>query len=355
MMTVREIASFLDGDVVGNAALEIAGVAKIEEAKAGDLSFLSNPKYEKFLESTKASAVIISRSLDISKHPKLPPSVIQVEDPYTSFVIMIQKFSPPPALIPPGVHPTAVVDPSAKIGKNCAIGAYVAIGRQCLVGENTTIHPGTVVGDGVHIGNDCLIYSNVSIRESCLIGNRVIVQPGAVIGGDGFGFAPKKDGTYQKIPQLGIVVIEDDVEIGSNTCIDRAVMGETRIRRGTKLDNLVQIAHNVAVGENTVIAAISGIAGSTKIGDNVMIAGGVSITGHVTVADKISIAGGAGVSKSLTKKGESYFGYPAKEVGRARRIEGALRQLPELLFTIREMQHTIELLEKKIEELKGQK
>ena len=354
-MTVREIASFLDGDVVGNAALEIAGVAKIEEAKAGDLTFLSNPKYEKFLEYTKASAVIINRSLDISKHPKLPLSIIRVEDPYASFVIMIQKFSPPPALIPQGVNPTAVVDPSAKVGKNCAIGAYVVIGKQCVIGENTTILPGTVIGDGAHIGSDCLIYSNVSIRESCMVGNRVIIQPGAVIGGDGFGFAPRKDGSYQKIPQLGIVVLEDDVEIGSNTCIDRAVMGETRIRRGTKLDNLVQIAHNVTVGENTVIAANAGIAGSTKVGNNVMIAGSAAITGHITIADRVKIGGHAGVSKSLTTEGESYFGYPAKEMKRAARIEGALRQLPELLFTIREMENRIQLLEKRIKEFESRK
>jgi UDP-3-O-[3-hydroxymyristoyl] glucosamine N-acyltransferase len=195
----------------------------------------------------------------------------------------------------------------------------------------------------------------VSIRESCLIGSRVIIQPGAVIGGDGFGFAPKKDGSYQKIPQLGIVVIEDDVEVGSNACIDRATMGETRIKRGTKLDNLVQIAHNVTVGENTVLAANVGVAGSSKIGNNVMVGGGASITGHVTVADRISIAGGAGVSKSLTKVGETYFGYPAKEAGKARRIEGALRQLPELLFTIREMESRIQMLEKKIQELDGRK
>ena len=167
----------------------------------------------------------------------------------------------------------------------------MVIGKQCEVGDDTTILPCTVLGYGVHLGNSCLIYSNVSIRESCVIGNRVIIQPGAVIGGDGFGFAPRKDGSYQKIPQLGIVVIEDDVEIGSNTCIDRATMGETRIKRGTKLDNLVQIAHNVTVGEDTVIAANVGIAGSTKIGNNVMIGGGASITGHITVADKISIAG----------------------------------------------------------------
>ncbi|HTY12307.1 MAG TPA: UDP-3-O-(3-hydroxymyristoyl)glucosamine N-acyltransferase [Bacteroidota bacterium] len=354
-MTVREIASFLDGDVVGDASLEIAGIAKIEEAKAGDLTFLSNPKYEKFLGLTSASAVIVNRTLDLSASKKLPPSVIQVNDAYASFVVAIQRFSPPPALIPPGIHPTAVIDPSANIGSNCSIGAHVVIGRRCKVGNNSTILPGTVLGDDVRTGDDCLFYSNVSVRESCVIGNRVILQPGVVIGGDGFGFAPRKDGTYQKIPQLGIVVLEDDVEIGANTCVDRATMGETRIKRGTKLDNLVQIAHNVTVGENTVIAANAGVAGSTKIGNNVMIGGNAAVTGHITVADKVSIAGHAGVSKSVTKEGESLFGYPAKEVGRARRIEGALRQLPELLFTIREMENRIKVLEEQLKILAGQK
>jgi len=352
-MTVREIASLLDGDIVGNASLEIVGIAKIEEAKAGDLTFLANPKYEKFLESTAASAVIVSRSLDLARYQKLPPSLIQVDDAYASFVIVIEHFSPRPVLIPQGIHPTSIVDPTAKIGTNCAIGAYVVIGKKCVIGDGTTVHPGVVIGEGVHMGTGCLVYSNVSIRESCLIGDRVIIQPDAVIGGDGFGFAPRKDGSYKKIPQLGIVVIEDDVEVGSNTCIDRATMGETRIKRGTKLDNLVQVAHNVTVGEDVVMAANAGVAGSSKIGNNVMVGGGVSITGHVIVADKISIAGGAGVSKSLTKEGETYFGYPAKEAGKARRMEGALRQLPDLLPTIRDLENRILELEKKIREMES--
>ncbi|HTR81839.1 MAG TPA: UDP-3-O-(3-hydroxymyristoyl)glucosamine N-acyltransferase [Bacteroidota bacterium] len=354
-MTVREIAALLDGDIVGNADEKILGIAKIEDAKAGDLTFISNPKYEKFLESTSASAVIVSRSMDVASSKKLPASVIQVADPYASFIIVLQEFSPRSALIPPGIHPTAVIDPTAVIGSNCSIGAHVVVGAQCVVGGHTTILPGTVIGHGVKIGEQCLIYSNVSIRESCVVGNRVIIQPGAVIGSDGFGFAPKKDGSYQKIPQLGNVVIEDDVEIGANTCVDRATMGETRIKRGTKLDNLIQIAHNVTVGEDVVIAANVGIAGSTKVGNKVMIGGNAAITGHITIADRVSIAGHAGVSKSLTIEGGTYFGYPAKEASRARRIEGALRQLPELLLTIRELEDRIQSIEKKIHELKGQK
>ena len=350
-MTVREIASLLDGDVVGDAALAIAGIAKIEEAKAGELTFLSNPKYEKFLESTAASAIIVARTLDLSRFPNRRAAAIQVADPYASFVVALQHFAPPPALIPPGIHPTAVIDASAILGADIAIGAHVVVGQSCRIGNHTTILPGTVVGNGAQIGDNCIIYSNVSIREACIIGHRVIIQPGAVIGGDGFGFAPKRDGSYQKIPQLGIVVLEDDVEVGANTCIDRSTMGETRIKRGTKLDNLVQIAHNVTIGEDVVIAANAGVAGSAKVGNRVMIGGNASIVGHVTIADKISIAGNAGVSKSLTKEGETYFGLPAKEIGKARRIEGALRQLPDLLVTIRELENRITSLEKKIEEL----
>lgn len=352
-MTVREIASLLEGDIVGNAELEIVRVAKIEEAKTGDLTFLSNPKYEKYLESTAASAIIVARALDLSRHRNIASSLIRVTDPYASFVVAIERLNPPPPQIPKGIHPTAIVHSSASIGSGCSIGAYVAIGEKCLIGEDVTVHPGTVIGNGVQIGDGCLIYSNVSIRESCIVGRRVIVQPGAVIGSDGFGFAPKKDGSFQKIPQLGIVVIEDDVEVGANTCIDRATMGETRVMRGTKLDNLIQIAHNVSVGTNVAIAGQAGIAGSTKVGNNVLIGGNAAITGHVTVANRVSIAGHSGVSKSLTKEGETYLGYPAKEAAKARRMEGALRQLPDLLLTIREMGNRIQALEKALQELKS--
>jgi len=354
MMTIREIAAILDGDIIGNEEIEITGLAKIEESKAGELTFLSNPKYEKFLETTAASAVIVSRSLSIPDIKKIKSSLIRVADAYAAFVIVLQKFSPQPALLPPGIHPTAVVDPSAIIGKNCSLGAYVVVGAKCTIGDNAVVLPGTILGNSVRIGNDCLIYSNVTIRESCVVGHRVIIQPGAVIGSDGFGFAPRKDGSYQKIPQLGIVVLGDDVEIGANTCIDRSTMGETRIGRGTKLDNLIQIAHNVTVGEDVVIAANAGIAGSTKVGNSVMIGGSAAIGGHITIANKVSIAGHSGVTKSLTTEGATYFGYPAKEAGRAKRIEGALRQLPELLLTIREMETRIRTLEKKIEELNNQ-
>ncbi|MCX6137392.1 MAG: UDP-3-O-(3-hydroxymyristoyl)glucosamine N-acyltransferase [Ignavibacteriales bacterium] len=350
-MTVEQIATFLDGEVIGDGSVLITGLAKVEEARSGDLAFIANPKYEKYLGVTHASAVIVGKAAAIEGIEKLPPALIRVDDPYTSFVIALEWLNPQPELIAPGIHPTAVIAPSVSLGEQCGIGAHVVIGEGCRIGAQTKILANTVLGSNVTVGDGCLIYPNVTIREECIIGSRVVLQPGVVIGSDGFGFAPKKDGTYRKIPQRGIVVVEDDVEIQANTCIDRATMGETRIRRGTKLDNLVQIAHNVVVGEDTVIAAQSGIAGSTKIGKHVVIAGNVGIVGHLSIADRVVIAGQSGIAKSITKEGETYFGYPAKEMSRARRIEGALRQLPEVLVEIRRMEQEIQRLKDAVEQL----
>lgn len=348
MITVRHIAQLLEGEIVGNAALEITGLAKIEEAKSGSLSFIANPKYEKFLETTEASCVLLSRTIDLTKFSKLPPAIITLDDPYSSFVVAIDTFNPKKKDVASGIHPTAVIPSNTTIGENPSIGAYVVMGENCSVGNNITLHPHVVVGRDVKIGNDCTFYSHSTIREECVIGNRVIIQPGAVIGGDGFGFAPKKNKSYQKIPQLGIVVIEDDVEIQANTCIDRATLGDTRIKRGTKLDNLVQIAHNVVIGEDTVIAGLSGVAGSTKVGNRNMVGGGVSITGHVFTADDVKVEGGTVATKMLNKEGQAYAGYPAKEAMKWRRMEAATRQLIELLAEIQEMQKTIKKLEEEI-------
>jgi UDP-3-O-[3-hydroxymyristoyl] glucosamine N-acyltransferase len=352
MITVKHIAAMLEGDVVGDDSIQISGVAKIEEAKAGMLSFIANPKYEKYIETTTASAVLVSRNFDHTKYSKLPPAVIKLDDPYSSFVVAIGNFIQRKKDIEPGIHPTAVIHPSATIGVNCSIGAYTVIGERVEIGDSVKIFPHVVIGNDVKVGENCLFYPQVTIREECIIGNRVIIQSGAVIGGDGFGFAPKRDKTYQKIPQLGIVVLEDDVEIQSNVCIDRATLGETRIHRGTKIDNLVQIAHNVSVGEDTVIAAQAGIAGSTKIGNRNMIAGNVAITGHIFTADEVKIGGHSGVSKNLDVPGETYIGYPAKEARKWRRIEGATRQLLDLLVEVREMQKKIQNLEDELTKLK---
>lgn len=352
MITVKDIASLLEGGVVGDGSIQISGVAKIEEAKQGMLSFIANPKYEKFLESTEASAVLVNNSIDVTKYAKLPPALIKLADPYSSFVIAIEKFLPKKKDIETGIHSTAVVHPTAKVGKNCSIGAYVVVGEGATIGDNVVLHPHTVIGRDVKIGNDCKIYPNVTIREECILGNRVIIQPGAVIGGDGFGFAPKQDKSYRKIPQLGNVVIEDDVEIQANACVDRATLGETRIKRGAKIDNMVQVAHNVVVGEDTVIAGGTMIAGSTKIGNRNMIGGNVSITGHIFTSDDVKIGGHSGIPGQLDTPGETYMGYPAKEARKWRRQEGAIRQLPELLADIRELQKQMQALKDEIERLK---
>lgn len=337
----------LDGDVVGNPDLGITGVGKIEEAKAGDLAFLSNPKYEKFLGETGASVVLVSRTLDLSKYPVLPPALITVADPYSSFVVLISKFQPAVKQIDSGIHPTAVIHPSSTIGEGASIGPYVVIGEGCVIGRNAQIFPHVVIGNFVKIGDDVKMYQHCSIREQCVIGHRVILQPGAVIGSDGFGFAPLRDGSYQKIPQLGIVILEDDVEIQANACVDRAVMGETVIRRGTKIDNLVQIAHNVAVGEDTVIAGMTAVAGSTKIGSRVMIGGHVALAGHISIADKTKIAGWSALAKSVTKENTVLMGAPAKEPMRTKRIEAVQRNLPELLARVEALEKKIADLEKK--------
>jgi UDP-3-O-[3-hydroxymyristoyl] glucosamine N-acyltransferase len=229
---------------------------------------------------------------------------------------------------------------------SAAVGAHVTVGERSVIAEGAALHSGTVIGDDVRIGKGSLIYANVTVREGCTIGDRVIIHSGTVIGSDGFGFAPKEDGTYEKIPQRGTVIIEDDVEIGANCAIDRATIGATIIRRGAKLDNLIQVAHNVVIGENTVIAAQTGISGSTKVGKHCAIAGQVGLTGHIEIADNTTIGAQSGVPKSITKSGKIYFGYPARELGQTLKIEAALGQLPELLHEIRKMQKKIEELDK---------
>ncbi len=344
-MTVHEIAGMLQGEVVGDGNVEICRVAKIEEAGEGDLTFLANPKYEKYLRQTKASAVLVSRELDLQSYRGDDvPSFIRVRDPYVGFLLTLKKLTPTIDPFPTGIHPSAIVSPSARLGANVGIGPLVSIGDGVEIGENTKIAAGCVIARDARIGGDCLFYPNVTIYHQCRVGDRVIVHSGTVIGSDGFGQAPQPDGTYEKIPQLGIVVVEDDVEIGANCTIDRATLGETLIRRGVKLDNLIHIAHNVVVGENTVMAAQVGVSGSTKIGKNSIIAGQVGIVGHIEIAERSVILAQSGVSKSLTKPGKTYFGYPAKEQRKAQRIEVALRRLPEMMQELEDLKKRVETL-----------
>lgn len=345
---LNEIAAMLRGELLGNGEMTISRTAKIQEAECGDITFLANPKYEKHLQTTKASAVIVSKTLGAAKTQRTDIAYIKVDDPYLSFLHVLKLFAPSIPVLPIGVHPTAVIAPTATLGDDVAIGACTVIGERCRIGKNTTIAHGTVLGDEVEVGDNTLIYPNVTIRERCKVGNRVIVHSGTVIGSDGFGFAPKPDGTYEKIPQLGIVVVEDDVEIGANCTVDRATMGETIIKQGAKLDNLIQIAHNVVIGENSVIVAQAGISGSTTLGKNCVIAGQVGLIGHLEIADRTTIMAQSGVNKSIKEPGKAYFGSPAKEHSVAFRQEVAVRQLPELLTTVRELQKRIEKLEEEI-------
>lgn len=347
-MKILDIATLVQGEVEGDASIEIDRVAKIEEAARGDLSFLANPKYEKHLPTTNASAVLVSRKLDTQKYLRPSIAFIKVPDPYLAFLQVLRCFAPTSDSFPSGIHPTAVVFPDVHLGTNVCLGAHVVIDKGAIVGDNTKISHGCVIGEKVRIGSDCRIYPNVTVYHECRIGNRVTIHSSTVVGSDGFGFAPKPDGTYEKIPQIGIVVIEDEVEIGSNCSIDRATMGETIICRGAKLDNLIQIAHNVVIGENTVIAAQAGISGSTKIGKNVMIGGQAGFVGHIEIADRSIIMAQAGVSRSFTAPGKVYSDYPAMEHSRALRMEASLRSLPELMREFTDLKRLVDQLLEKI-------
>jgi UDP-3-O-[3-hydroxymyristoyl] glucosamine N-acyltransferase len=352
-MNLTEMAALLRADVEGDGEVEITAVARIEQAGKGDLTFLSNPRYNRFVETTGASAVIVARNFDASQFAfrQDPPALVRVDDPYMSFLRVMTKFAPPQDPVPPGIHPTAVVAQTASLGKDVRIGAFTIIGENTVLGNLSAIGNGCVIGEDVSVGERSIIYHNVTIREGCRIGARVILHPGVTIGSDGFGFAPTADGSYEKIPQLGVVVVEDDVEIGANCTVDRATLGETRIKRGAKLDNLIQVAHNVVIGEDTVIAAQSGISGSTKIGRGAMIGGQVGITGHLQIAENTSIGAQSGVHRSIRQPGQAMFGTPALPRGQSFKIHAALLELPELLVSVRRLKSAMERMEDQLARL----
>ncbi|MBX2990928.1 MAG: UDP-3-O-(3-hydroxymyristoyl)glucosamine N-acyltransferase [Bacteroidetes bacterium] len=348
-MKLRDIAVMVNAEIDGNDDIDIRRVAKIEEAGEGDITFLANPKYQKFVETTKASAVIVAHDLQAGAGTK--PALVRVKDPYVSFLKVLQHFRPPHDVLPPGIHPAAVIANSATLGADVRIGAHVVLGERVHVGDGVILSHNVVIGDDARIGDNTILYPNVTVYYGCVIGARVIIHSGTTIGSDGFGFAPKPDGTYEKIPQRGIVVIEDDVEIGANCAVDRATLGETRIKSGVKLDNLIQVAHNVVIGENTVSAAQAGISGSTKVGKNCMLGGQVGLTGHLTIADGTKIGAQSGVHRSVEKPNTTIFGYPAYPQREAFRIQGAATQLPDLIVTVRELQKRVAHLEEIIKQL----
>ena len=340
-MHITEIARLVGGEIVGADDGEIANVRKIEEAAAGDISFIANLKYAKYHDITRASALLVGPDF-----PATRPDItyIRTADPYMAFLKVLRTFAPDSDMPEPGVHPTAVVADDVKLGDGVSIGPHVVIGPGSRIGDHTVIRANAVLGSNVTIGRDTIVNANVSLYRGTRVGDCVIIHAGTVLGADGFGFAPKEGGGWEKIPQIGIVVVEDDVEIGANVTIDRATLGETRICRGVKLDNLFHVAHNVVIGANTVIAAQAGISGSTRIGPDNMIAGQVGIVGHIETVPNVIIEAQSGVSKSIQKPGR-YFGHPVKEHAQALRQEGALRQLPDLLREIRDMRNRIQKLE----------
>ncbi|TKJ39808.1 UDP-3-O-(3-hydroxymyristoyl)glucosamine N-acyltransferase [candidate division LCP-89 bacterium B3_LCP] len=337
MYTVAELAKLINGEVEGDPNVEITGIAKIEEACPGEMTFLANPQYERFLETTQASAIIISNDQKASGK-----TVIRVPDPYLSFAELLGVFYPPEKAPDPGIDSSAHVSENAKIGKNCCIGANVVIGSDSSLGKNVIIYPNAFIGDHVVIGDDTTLHAGVSVRYGVRIGSRVTIQNNSVVGSAGFGFAPKETGDYEKIPQVGNVIIEDDVEIGAGCTIDRATLGATRIEKGVKLDNLIQVAHNVVIGKNTVIAAQTGISGSTEIGERCMIGGQVGFVGHIKLGNGSMVGAQSGVPKSFGD-GSKISGSPAKP-----HREELLIQVMQKKLT--DFYKRLDLLEKQIEE-----
>ena len=340
--TAAQIAQIINGRVEGNADASVSSFGKIEEAKPGQISFLANPKYEDFIYTTGASIIIINESLELKQ--TIDATLIRVPDAYSAFAILLDQYQQIKAQMLTGIQQPVYIHATAKTGDNVFIGAFAYLGENVIVGNGTKIYPGAYLGNGVTIGENTTIHPGVKIYHECIIGSNVVIHAGTVIGSDGFGFAPQADGRFKKVPQIGNVIIEDHVEIGANSTIDRATIGSTIIRAGVKLDNLLQIAHNVEVGNNTVIAAQTGVSGSTKIGKNVMIGGQAGFAGHITIADGTKINGKSGVTKSIKKPNTSVNGNPAVDFTTSLRNQALVRDLPQLEKRIKELENFIKEL-----------
>ena len=340
--TAKQIADLIGGKVEGNENATVHTFAKIEEGAEGAISFLSNPKYTQHIYDTKSSIVLVNNDLQL-EHP-VKATLIRVENAYECVAKLMQLYA---ATLPrkKGISERAYISERAKIGEDCYVGAFAVIGDNAVIGDRCVIYPNTVIGDKVQMGDDCNIYANVTIYERCKLGNNVTIHSGSVIGADGFGFAPNTEG-YSKIPQLGIVCIEDDVEIGANTCIDRSTMGQTIIHKGVKLDNLIQVAHNVEIGENTVMSAQVGIAGSTKIGSWCMFGGQVGLAGHIHIGDKTFLGAQSGVPGNI-KGNETLIGTPPMEPKAYFKSQAVFRKLPDMYKQLNE-------LAKEVKALKGE-
>ncbi len=338
--TAKQIAEFIQGSIEGDENVSVHTFAKIEEGVPGAISFLSNPKYTHYLYDTQSSIVLVNKDLELEKATKA--TLIRVDNAYEAVarLLTLYEMSKPKKK---GIDPLAYIAPTAQIGEDCYVAPFAYIGENVKIGKGTQIYPHTTVYDNAAVGEGCVLYANVSVYHDCKIGNRVTLHSGCVIGADGFGFAPTENG-YEKIPQIGIVTIEDDVEIGANACVDRSTMGSTIVRKGVKIDNLVQIAHNVEVGENTVMSAQVGVAGSTKIGQWCMFGGQVGIAGHAVIGDQVKSGAQAGIAGSIRKGHVTVQGSPAIEAKNFARSSIVFKNLPEMYSDVNRMKKEIEEL-----------
>lgn len=345
--TAKQIANFLKGNIEGNPDSKVSDFAKIEEGREGAISFLANSKYAHYLYTTKSTIVLVNK--DFQPEQPVHATLIRVDNAYDAIAKLLTLYE---LTVPSktGVSDRAFIDETAKVGKDCYIAPFAYVGKNVVIGDNVQIYPGVVIGDDVQIGDNCLIYPNVTIYHGCRLGQRVTLHAGTVIGADGFGFAPTEHG-YDKIPQIGIVTIEDDVEIGANSCVDRSTMGSTYVRKGVKLDNLVQVAHNVEVGANTVMSAQTGVAGSTKIGEWCMFGGQVGISGHIKIGDRVLVGAQAGIGGSMPKGHVTVQGSPAIEANNFWRSSVVFKKLPELYRQINQMSLELDNLKQQLKNI----
>lgn len=343
VFSASQIALLINGKVEGNADITVNSFGKIEEAKQGQLSFLANPKYEEYLYSTEATVIIINDALEL-KQP-VNATLIRVKDAYSAFATLLTKYQELKQQQLKGVQEPSFISKTASYGENIFIGAFAYLSENVKVGNNSKIYPGVFLGDDVEVGENCTLHAGVKIMHGCKLANNITIHAGTVIGSDGFGFAPQPDGSFVKVPQIGNVVIEDNVEIGANSTIDRATIGSTVIKKGAKLDNLIQIAHNVEIGYSSVVAAQAGISGSTKIGNGVMIGGQAGVVGHLQIGDGAKINAQSGVSKNI-EPGKAVTGSPAHDYTSALRSQALSRKLPELEKRLKE-------LEQELKKIKG--
>ena len=341
--TAQQIADYLQGAVEGDANAAVSTFAKIEEGEEGAISFLANPQYENHLYTTRSTIVLVNE--DFKPSQPVQATLVRVKNAYDAIARLLSLYQST-VQKREGIHPLACIAPTAQVGEGTYVGPFAYIGENAVVGKGCQIYSGAVIEEGAQVGDDCLFYPHVSVYHGCRVGNRVVLHSGCVIGADGFGFAPSDEG-YEKIPQIGIVTIEDDVEIGANTCVDRSTMGTTIVRRGVKLDNLIQIAHNCEVGQHTVMSSQVGVAGSTKIGQWCMFGGQVGIAGHIKVGNRVSVGAQSGIPGNV-KDGTTLMGYPAIDPKQFARSAAVYKKLPEMYSELNRLQKEVEELKKQL-------